>query len=95
MNACECRCHSDFILSWGLGIPTHAGSHFQEEENRTVSGVRRYPVDIQLNVPVDNKTAEAIMQNNRDIYNLSHFQQPDWNSNIEVGQIFSLQVGPI
>ena len=58
---------------------------FQEEENRTIDGIRRYPNGTDLSFPLNNNTVAMIMEYNPEVYNVSKMNSSDWDSNFEVG----------
>ena len=58
----------------------------QEEENRVIKGLRRYPVGTDLKIPINDNNMQSIMKYNSDIYNSSYMNNTEWNSNIEVNE---------
>ena len=56
----------------------------QEEENRVIKGLRRYPIGTDLKIPINDNSVQSIMKYNSDIYNSSYMNNTEWNSNMEV-----------
>ena len=65
----------------------------QEEGNRVIKGLRRYPVETDLKIPIDDNSVQAIMKYNDDIYNSSYLNNTAWNSNIVVNEWFNPGTG--
>ena len=65
----------------------------QEEGNRVIKGFRRYPMETDLKIPIDDNSVQSIMKYNGDIYNSSYMNNTEWNSNIEVNEWLSPWVG--
>ena len=69
--------HHDYL--WMFEMMT-----LQEEENRIIEGLRRYPIGTDLKTPINEDTVQSLMKYNRNIYNLTYLNTTEWNSNIEV-----------
>ena len=65
----------------------------QEEENRVIKGLRRYPIGTDLKIPINDNSVQSIMKYNSDIYNSSYMNNTEWNSNMEVRNGSTLEQG--